>query len=423
MDNANGGGGDVTTTPTVEFGTVVEAVVRNAMERLILKQQTLQDRPGHVRKLELARYFEETRRQLTSVLALLRWQQQRLKVTAQCEGLLEQLRRHQSHITGTSVAMYDAAERAALLYRTPMYDIRTAVDVLAVGTYRGLPSMEIERIIAPRVTESEKVEVIKQLDFMLRAELLRLHIPPELSKVEVRNGRLILESADEYELELSMRLDLPQRPFRVNRLELLVKSVGGVKSPCQSLADLLERRMALEREPLSEAVRILGDAARMRTWHILLAQSHTLLLFPKVDVEATTTSFVVFYWQESPMLSFEALMTPAVRADTAFQQDQHTNTHTAAAKSSMAMAAHTMGRAPCLVLLSNRDTESHVQIKHIPPLVQSNGQVLTIPLAPSLSRARRSISAQILDYTAIYVSSYYQTCPHTAIYVSSYCYI
>jgi hypothetical protein len=161
----------------------------------------------------------------------------------------------------------------------------------------------------------------------------------------------------------------------------------------------------------------------MRTWHILLAQSHTLLLFPKVDVEATTTSFVVFYWQESPMLSFEALMTPAVRADTAFQQDQHTNTHTAAAKSSMAMAAHTMGRAPCLVLLSNRDTESHVQIKHIPPLVQSNGQVLTIPLAPSLSRARRSISAQILDYTAIYVSSYYQTCPHTAIYVSSYCYI
>ena len=378
---------------SVEVGTVVEHVVRNAMEKLVEKQQSPRTAQGGIgRKRELARYFEETRRQLTSVLALVRWQQRRTKVTTQCEDLIESLERHRAHTTGTSERMCIAAEETAHHHRTPMYDMRTAVDVLAAGTYRGLPSMDMDRIIAPRVSDGEKDEVIKQLDFILRAEMLRMHIPPELSKVEVRNGRLLLESADEFQLELSLRLELPQKPFRVDRLQLLVKAVDGALPPCQGLADLLEKRMVVhEREPLDEAVRILGDAARVRTWHILHAQSQGLLLFPKVDVEATTSSFVIYYWQDSPMLSFEALMTAAVRTNTAAQQQASNGD--GAAGGGGAIASHIKGRAPCLVLMSNRDMQSRVQIKHLPPLVKDNGQALDIPI----KRSALDLGA-ILDY-------------------------
>ena len=193
---------------------VVEAVVRNAMERLIEKQdQRGQPAKDGARKRELARYFEETRRQLVSVLALLRWQQRRLKVTAKCEDLIDALEDHRAHMTMTAERMCVAAEESAH-HRTPMYDMRTAVDVLAAGTYCGLPSMEVERTIAPKVEGDEKDAVIAQLDFQLRAELLRMHIPPELSRIEVRDGRLLLEAANEFELELSLRLELPPRPWR-----------------------------------------------------------------------------------------------------------------------------------------------------------------------------------------------------------------
>ena len=392
MEGGGGGGGRQAARGggMVEVGTVVESVVRNAMEKLIEKQAAPRAATGRgpdggqVRKRELARYFEETRRQLVSVLALVRWQQKRLKLTAKCDDLIEHLEDHRDHITGTSERMCLAAEETAHHYRTPMYDMRTAVDVLAAGTYRGLPTMETDRIVAPRVSESEKDEVMKQLDFVLRAQLLRFHIPPVLSKVEVRNGRLLLESEDEFELELSLRLDLPNRPFRVDRLQLLVKAVGGTLPPSQGLPDLLERRINMHPEPLDEAVRILCDAARMLTWHILHSQSQTLNLFPKVELEASTSSFVLYYWQESPVLSFQSLMPAAVRASAAAEEQQSAGDGGgAAAQMNGSVAAHVKGRAPCLVLMSNRDVHSRVQIKHIPPLVKENGQALDIVIKRS----------------------------------------
>ena len=378
---------------SVEMGQVLEAVVRNAMEKLVQKRQTLHDQPAHTRKRDLARYFEETRRQLTSVLALLRWQQQRLKVTAKCEDLIESLERHRSHMAGTAERMCIAAEETRHHYRTPMYDMRTAVDVLAAGTYRGLPSMNMDHVISSRVSEGEKGQVFAQLDFMLRSELLRMRIPPELSRVEVRNGRLLLESADEFELDLSLRLELPNRPFRVDRLQLLVKAKGGTLPPCQQLADFVEKRMANEaQEPLNEAVRILADAARLRAWHILHEQAKPLLLFPKVDVEATTSLFVIHYWQDSPMLSFEPLMTAAVRASTASIKPESLD-HLGGSSSSTLMS-QVKGGAPRLILMSNRDMQSRMQIKHLPALVKESGQALDI----AIKRSELDL-AEILDQT------------------------
>jgi len=397
-----GGGRSGGRAGAVQMGAVVEAVVCSAMEKLVHKQKTLRAKPEHERKRDLARYFEETRRQLTSVLALLRWQQQRLKVTAKCEDLIESLERHSSHITGTSERMCIAAVETRDHYRAPMYDVRTAVDVLAAGTYRGLPSMDMDNLIAPHVSAVEKEQVLAQLDFMLRSELLRMHIPPELSKVEVRNGRLLLESADEFELELSLRLELPHRPFRVDRLQLLVKAKGGALPPCQNLADFVEKRMAAEpHEPLHEAVKILGDAARVRAWHILHEQKNSLLLSPKVEVDATTSSFMIYYWQDSPMLSFETLMTAAVRASNAAQKQEGPENGAEAAPAMLwlppgsgMLMTQVKGSAPRLILMSNRDMQSRVQIKHLPPLVKDNGQTLDI----EIKRSELDLVA-ILDYT------------------------
>ncbi len=51
----------------------------------------------------------------------------------------------------TSERLCIAAETMAHIHRTPMYDMRTAVDILASGTYRSLPSMDTHLFLPPKV--------------------------------------------------------------------------------------------------------------------------------------------------------------------------------------------------------------------------------------------------------------------------------
>eukprot|EP00290_Baffinella_frigidus_P046903 CAMPEP_0180391446 /NCGR_PEP_ID=MMETSP0989-20121125/32582_1 /TAXON_ID=697907 /ORGANISM="non described non described, Strain CCMP2293" /LENGTH=398 /DNA_ID=CAMNT_0022392987 /DNA_START=33 /DNA_END=1225 /DNA_ORIENTATION=- len=307
------------------------------MERLLEKQQDLPKQQNRRRK-ELARYFEETRRQLISLLALIRWQQTHLHVTRQCEDLIASLQLHQGHMHDTSSRLCLAAQDMAHQYRAPMYDVRTAVDVLATGTYRMLPDMDIRAILPPKISDKERAALLEQLDFLLRTELLRLQIPPELSRIEVKGGRLILGSDDEFEITLSLKLHAPGRPFRVDSVQLMVRAEGASLPQTEWLGPLLESRMSGSSQPLVEAVNILSDAVRIRTWQLLHAQALSSGRVPRTEVQAppSGSSVFIYYWQDSPVLSFEALMAPDVRR------------RTASPPSSSAAAAKPAGCVPCL---------------------------------------------------------------------------
>eukprot|EP00960_Hanusia_phi_P010913 320316-Hanusia_phi.AAC.2 len=374
----------------VPVNLAVDCVVRNAMEKLIEKQSDLRNK-SFQRKKELAKYFEETRRQLIALLALVRWQKKRLKVTKQCDDLIENLRLHHWHMHTTSERLCIASEELAYQHRTPMYDMRTAVDVLASGTYNGLPDMEMQKIITPKVTEAEKEEVIKRLDFLIRTELLNMKIPADLSKVEVKDGRLVLQADDEFELVLSLRLDQSPHPFKVDKVQLLVKAQGGPLPSCEGLVPLIENRMMHNQEPLVEAVTILGDCARFRTWQILNSQAQGPLFSPKVDVETSTNgnSFTVYYWQDSQSpVSFESLMTSAVRKSTVEN------------KANVTADSRIKVKNPCIIFMSTKEGHSRVQIKHSPPLVDEDGKVAEI----HVNRSSLSLESVIQDVLKLHSS-------------------
>uniref|UniRef100_A0A7S4NTL8 Mediator of RNA polymerase II transcription subunit 14 n=1 Tax=Guillardia theta TaxID=55529 RepID=A0A7S4NTL8_GUITH len=374
----------------VPVNLAVDCVVRNAMEKLVEKQADLRNK-SFQRKKELAKYFEETRRQLISLLALVRWQKKRLKVTKQCDDLIENLRLHHWHMHTTSERLCIASEELAYQHRTPMYDMRTAVDVLASGTYNGLPDMEMQKIITPKVTDAEKEQVIKRLDFLIRTELLNMKIPADLSKVEVKDGRLTLQADDEFELVLSLRLDQSPHPFKVDKVQLLVKAQGGPLPACDGLVPLIENRMMHNQEPLVEAVTILGDCARFRTWQILNSQAQGPLFSPKVDVETSTNgnSFTVYYWQDSQApVSFESLMTSAVRKNTV------------ETKANVSADSRIKIKNPCIIFMSTKEGHSRVQIKHSPPLVDEDGKIVEI----HVNRSSLSLESVIQDVLKLHSS-------------------
>eukprot|EP00291_Cryptomonas_curvata_P006418 CAMPEP_0172193864 /NCGR_PEP_ID=MMETSP1050-20130122/25219_1 /TAXON_ID=233186 /ORGANISM="Cryptomonas curvata, Strain CCAP979/52" /LENGTH=164 /DNA_ID=CAMNT_0012869523 /DNA_START=55 /DNA_END=545 /DNA_ORIENTATION=+ len=159
------------------------------------------------RKRELAKYVEETRRQMMGLLALVRWQEKRVEVTRQCQDLIRSLDYSGWHTMHTAEQLSLSAESFAHTLRTPMYDVRTAVDVLSSGTYPSLPSFNTHNLLPPEALgatlDGEEDRVAEQADFALRAQLLRCRLPPEISGVQIQRGRLRLTCADEFELTLT----------------------------------------------------------------------------------------------------------------------------------------------------------------------------------------------------------------------------
>ena len=226
------------------------------------------------------------------LLALVRWQEKRVEVTRQCQvcvlvwtclliapepmrlvmaqDLIRSLDYSGWHTMHTAEQLSLSAESFAHTLRTPMYDVRTAVDVLSSGTYPSLPSFNTHNLLPPEALgatlDGEDERVAEQADFALRAQLLRCRLPPDISGVQIQRGRLRLTCADEFELTLSVQFEHPQRPWRPVKLRMLVRAQGAEYSNTDWLLNILERRMLEAREPLEDVRRFLGDCVRHLTW-------------------------------------------------------------------------------------------------------------------------------------------------------------
>ncbi len=109
---------------------------------------------------------------------------------------------------------------------------------------------------------------MEKADFAIRAQLLRCRLPPEISGVEIKRGRVKLTCTDEFELTLSVLSDQPQRPWKPVKLRLLVRANGAEYPNTEWILSMLERRMAEVSEPLEDARRFLGDCVRHLTWQV-----------------------------------------------------------------------------------------------------------------------------------------------------------
>jgi hypothetical protein len=106
-----------------------------------------------------------------------------------------------------------------------MFDVRTAADVLATGTYSMFPNLNVRALLPPKPTDEEnEAETGRHLDFLIRSQLLNTKVPSVFTNVEISGGKLTLTCEAEFELVLSPKLELPGRPWKVEKIRILIKA-------------------------------------------------------------------------------------------------------------------------------------------------------------------------------------------------------
>ena len=143
------------------------------------------------------------------------------------QDLIESLQVHAWHLMSVSERLSISAEELAHTHRAPMFDVRTAVDVMATGSYSMMPSLNINALLPPNMEGGEdEAEVERHLDFIIRSQLLKTKVPSVCSSVHIAKGKLTLTVDSEYELCLSLKLEAPGRPWKVESIRILVRAKG-----------------------------------------------------------------------------------------------------------------------------------------------------------------------------------------------------
>jgi hypothetical protein len=154
----------------------------------------------------------------------------------------------------------------------------------------------------------------------------------------------------------------------VERITLYLSQTANMAIATQ--AARLEKIMGMAEQPLVDAVNFLSDCCRLRTWQILNQQAYLSMSDPRLAIETSQAgnNFTIYYWTDSHVLTFDALMEDAA----------------AAKDDSAASKTETEPRAklppPHIMLISHNQGISRVQIKHKPPLADADGKILQLTL-------------------------------------------
>lgn len=136
--------------------------------------------------------------------------------------------------------------------------------------------------------------------------------------------------------------------------------------------------MASVEQPLVEALSILSDFCRLRTWQILNQQAYNAVSGPRLLIETTPTgnNFTVHYWPDSYVLSFDSL----ALGHTSMSKDREARKDGKKAGTSVEDYRAKLP-PPHLILTTHTQTMSTVEIKHKPPLIGVDGRVMTFSLS------------------------------------------
>lgn len=132
--------------------------------------------------------------------------------------------------------------------------------------------------------------------------------------------------------------------------------------------------MAMVEHPLVEALNILSDCCRLRTWQILNQQAFSAVSGPRHATETTGASFTVHYWPDSHVLTFEKLLNEHQSAG-----DEDGSAYIPALSNDV--DTHIRLPAPHIIMTTNSQAVSRLQIKHKPPLVGADGMPLHLTLS------------------------------------------
>ncbi|KDO48910.1 hypothetical protein CISIN_1g000271mg [Citrus sinensis] len=147
--------------------------------------------------------------------------------------------------------------------RAPIYDVPSAIEVFLTGSYQRLPKCIEDMGMQSTLTKDQQKAALKKLDTLVRAKLLEVSLPKEISEVKVSSGTALLRVDGEFKVLVTLGYRGHLSMWRILHLELLVgERSGPVKleeSRRHVLGDDLERRMSAADNPFITLYSILHE--------------------------------------------------------------------------------------------------------------------------------------------------------------------
>lgn len=147
--------------------------------------------------------------------------------------------------------------------RAPIYDVPSAIEVFLTGSYQRLPKCIEDMGMQSTLTKDQQKAALKKLDTLVRAKLLEVSLPKEISEVKVSSGTALLRVDGEFKALVTLGYRGHLSMWRILHLELLVgERSGPVKleeSRRHVLGDDLERRMSAADNPFITLYSILHE--------------------------------------------------------------------------------------------------------------------------------------------------------------------
>ncbi|KAJ7554244.1 hypothetical protein O6H91_06G132500 [Diphasiastrum complanatum] len=262
----------------VGFSMLVKRAAEAAFVNLKELTESCPEQSDSERKISLLKFIVRTRQRLLRLLVLAKWCRQ-IPLVDRCQQLAGTISNHDMSFTQAADSLFFLHESLQQA-RAPSYDVPTAVEVLLTGSYHRLPKC-IEDLGMKSMLDGEEREAsLQKLDTLLRARLLNVTLPKELSAIKVSEGRVFLTVKGEFEVQLTLGYRGDLSLWRILHLELLVGDNSGSAKLTDMrrllLGDDLERRMAASDDPFGLLYSILHEFCVALVMDTLFRQVQTL---------------------------------------------------------------------------------------------------------------------------------------------------
>ncbi|GAA0182953.1 general transcription factor [Lithospermum erythrorhizon] len=248
---------------TVDFSSLVGRAAEESFVSLkeLVEKSKSAELSDSDKKIGILKYVVKTQQRMLRLNVLAKWCQQ-VPLIQYCQELGTTLSNHDTCFTQAADSMFFMHEGLQQA-RAPVYDVPSAIEVLLTGSYQRLPKCIEDVGLQSTLNEDQQKPALKKLDTIVRAKLLEVSIPKEITEVKVTDGTVMLRVDGEFKVLITLGYRGHLSMWRILHMELLVgEGSGPVKleeSRRHAIGDDLERRMAAAENPFSILYSILHE--------------------------------------------------------------------------------------------------------------------------------------------------------------------
>ncbi|KAL5837783.1 hypothetical protein ACOSQ3_014952 [Xanthoceras sorbifolium] len=265
---------------TVPFSSLVSRAAEESFSSLkeLVEKSKSGEESDTEKKIDLLKYIVRTQQRMLRLNVLAKWCQQ-VPLINYCQQLASTLSSHDTCFTQAADSlffMHEGLQQA----RAPIYDVPSAIEVFLTGSYQRLPKCVEDVGMQSTLTEDKQKPALKKLDTLVRAKLLEVSLPKEISEVKVSDGTALLRVHGEFKALVTLGYRGHLSMWRILHLDLLVGERNGLvkleELRRHVLGDDLERRMSAAENPFITLYSLLHELCVALVMDTVLRQVQAL---------------------------------------------------------------------------------------------------------------------------------------------------